>query len=69
MNQNQSSEAKAASALHELLSFAPPEQLRKTIQELFFTWITEAPILPENYKQISEDVYFLMNFLETVSKK
>ena len=50
--------------LETLFSFAPPEQLRQSILEVFFTWLIEQPVLPQNYKQVSEDVYFLLKALE-----
>jgi hypothetical protein len=53
-------------ALREMFDYTPPEQLYKTIQELFFNWLTENEDLPVNYKQMTEDVYFLLGFLERV---
>jgi hypothetical protein len=55
-------------AIQELFSFVPPKQLHKTITELFYTWLVESPSLPENYKQMTEDVVFLLNFLEDEEK-
>jgi hypothetical protein len=61
-------EDKTLATCEELFSFAPPEQLHKTIHELFFSWITETPTLPENYKQASEDIYFLLEFLDRMKE-
>ncbi len=51
-------------SLETLFSFAPPEQLRQSVMEVFFAWLIESPVLPQNYKQVSEDVYFLLKALE-----
>lgn len=48
----------------ELFTFVSPDKLKQSILEVFFTWIVETPVLPQNYKEVTEDFYFLLKLLE-----
>lgn len=50
--------------LEELFTFVSPRQLRLSVTEVFFTWLIEQPVLPQNYKEIAQDVRFLLLLLE-----
>jgi hypothetical protein len=56
-------------SLQTLFSFIPPAKLRQSVVEVFFTWLIEQPVLPQNYKETSEDFYFLVKLLEEKEKK
>jgi hypothetical protein len=51
-----------------LLQFVPPQTLRKKIMEIWFHYLShnEPHELPEDFKETSEDIYFLLRFLDTV---
>jgi hypothetical protein len=51
-------------SLKDLFDIVPPDQLRRSIQEVFFTWLIEEPVLPQNYKQVAQDFYFLLEMIE-----
>jgi hypothetical protein len=50
--------------LEELFDFVPPDKLRKSIQEIYFGYIDGASDLQRDFKEISSDIYFLIDFLE-----
>lgn len=56
---------KIKNKLEELFDFAPPKQLRQSITQIFFGFLSnQKEELPENFERISEDIHFLLNFLE-----
>jgi hypothetical protein len=50
--------------LEDLFEFVPPDKLRKSIQEIYFGYIDGTPDLHKDFKEISSDIYFLIDFLE-----
>lgn len=56
--------------LELLFQFVPPSKLRKRIDFLFYNYIMDNSTddLPEDFQEISEDVYFLIRFLEKARK-
>jgi hypothetical protein len=50
--------------LKELFTFVPPGKLKQSVLEVYFTWLIETPVLPQNYKEVTEDFYFLIKLLE-----
>jgi hypothetical protein len=52
-----------SNSLQDLFDLVPPEQLRRSIQEVFFTWLIEEPVLPENYRQVARDFYLLQEMI------
>ena len=50
--------------LEELFTFVSPRQLRLSVTEVFFTWVIEQPLLPQNYKEVAQDFRFLLLLLE-----
>lgn len=51
-----------------LFQFVPPEQLKSRITHIYFHYLTHAPPkdLPDDFQKISEDIYFLIQFLEKI---
>lgn len=54
--------------LEDLFAFAPPEVLRKSVNNLFYSFIISEKTLPEDYKSTAEDILLLILFLEKVEK-
>ena len=55
--------------LESLLLFTSPSQLRKSITQIFFSFLTNSKTeLPSNFEEIAEDIYFLLNFIEELEK-
>lgn len=52
-----------ANTLNDLFSFATPTEFRQSIQEVFFSWIIEQPVLPTNYKVTAENLCYLIKLL------
>lgn len=50
--------------LETLFSFAPPQTLRQSINKLFYSFLINSEVLPNDYKHITEDISFLISFLE-----
>jgi hypothetical protein len=48
--------------LEELFEFVPPDELRKSIQEIYFSYIDGTPDLHRDFKEISSNIYFLIKF-------
>ena len=56
--------------LDDLLSFVSPAQLRQSVIKIFFSFLTNAKTdLPNNFEKITEDILFLLIFLEKADKK
>ncbi|MEO9802355.1 MAG: hypothetical protein ABJF04_03870 [Reichenbachiella sp.] len=56
--------------LENLFQFTPPTQLRQSLTYVFFNYLSNAKTgLPNNFDRISEDFYFLIDFLEEVEKE
>jgi hypothetical protein len=60
---------KLSKELEQLFEFVPPDKLRKSIQEIYFGYIDGTPDLPHGFKEISSDIYFLIDFLEKAMNK
>jgi hypothetical protein len=53
------------SELETLFAFAPPAELRKSLYKVYFQYIIHnAEIRPATVKNVSEDIYLLILFLE-----
>ena len=64
---NMSIDHKIKNKLEELFDFVPPKQLRQSVTQVFFGYLFNMKKeLPENFERISEDIYFLLTFLEQV---
>ncbi|MBA3704645.1 MAG: hypothetical protein H0W84_01705 [Bacteroidetes bacterium] len=51
--------------LEELFTFSPPNTLRRSINEIFYSYlISNKEVLPTNFGSIAEDFYFLIDFLK-----
>jgi len=60
---------KMLNELKSLFEFAPPAELRRSINDLLFAQLTsENPELP-NRQELLSHVYYLLNFLEEVGRK
>jgi hypothetical protein len=56
--------------LDNVLSFAPPEQLRYSLHKIFMLYlISEHDVLPGGFEDIASDFYFLVEFLTTAEKE
>ncbi|MES2132672.1 MAG: hypothetical protein V4506_09995 [Bacteroidota bacterium] len=54
-------------SLEELLDFAGPDSLRRSLQQVFFHFLLHNNhCLPANFNTITEDVYFRIRFLDEV---
>jgi hypothetical protein len=42
--------------LHELFEFTPPENLRKSLLDLYFNYVTDVPDLHNDFKTFSFDI-------------
>jgi len=56
--------------LRNLFDFVPPAQLRRSLEDFFFTFFTsqEEPSLP-NQQETLKNFYYLINFLNEVESK
>lgn len=54
--------------LEDLFAFASPEMLRKSVNNLFYSFIISGKTLPEDYKSTAEDILLLILFLEKAEK-
>ena len=69
MTMRNSNDKQIPKELDELFLFAPPNQLRQSITQVFFSFLTNSKTdLPNNFEQVAEDIYFLLNFLEQADK-
>ena len=59
------SEQRILSELKSMFEFAPPAHLRRSIEDLFFIYLSIDEEIHIN-KQLTEHVYFLINFLNEV---
>jgi hypothetical protein len=50
--------------LDDLFTFAPPDELRRSINQVYFSYLIHTDVLPQDYKKTTEDIYFLIDFLE-----
>lgn len=66
---NFESDQRILNELKDLLQFAPPGELRKSLEHTFFHIFMEeeSPCLP-NQKQIVSHYYYLINFLNEVER-
>ena len=64
------SDQRILNELRELFDFAPPAQLRRSLEDFFFTFFTthEEPSLP-NQQEILKNFYYLINFLNEVESQ
>ena len=56
-------------SLNEIFSYVSPEKVRQSVVEVFFNWIIDQPVLPQNYKEVAQDFYFLLQLLEKEEMK
>ena len=62
---NMSIDHKIKNELEALFDFVPPKQLRQSVTQVFFGYLFNLKKeLPENFERISEDIHFLLTFLE-----
>jgi hypothetical protein len=55
----------------DILSSCDPKHLRKTIQFLYFSLTTDKNnknLLPENFDEISSDIFHLLEFIERLEE-
>lgn len=53
--------------LNDLLFFAPPKELRKSVHSVFFSCLTQKDfVASDNFTEISTDFFFLINFLQNI---
>jgi hypothetical protein len=57
---------KIINELDELFTFAPPDELRRSVNQVYFSYLIHTEVLPQDYKKTMEDFYFLIDFLEKV---
>lgn len=50
--------------LETLFYVAPPCKLRRSINAVFFHYLTNKEEMPQNFAVIAEDFYFLLDFLD-----
>lgn len=55
---------KVAESLEDIFSLSSPETLKKSLNEVFYSYLMNTEILPSNFKEIATDIYFLNDFLE-----
>jgi hypothetical protein len=55
-------------ALEELFAFVPPDELRRSITKIHYSYLIHTEVLPQDYKKTVENVWFLVDFLEKVGK-
>jgi hypothetical protein len=56
--------------LETMFELSKPEQLREHLNFVFFQWLWHLKNdgMPDNIDEISEDIYFLISFLEQAQK-
>lgn len=53
--------------LTDLLFFAPPKDLRKSVQSVFFNCLAQKDFVKsDNFTEITSNFFFLINFLQEV---
>lgn len=58
---------KALTELENLFEFCPPQELRKTLNRLFIVYVmNNHNVLPVDFDEMSENVFLLNDFLESV---
>lgn len=56
-------------SLEELLDFAEPDSLRRSLQQVYFNFLLHhKDCLPANFTTLTEDVYFMIQFLDRVEE-
>lgn len=56
--------------LTDLLFFAPPKELRKSVHSVFFSCLTQKDfVASDNFTEIATDFFFLINFLQNIEDK
>ena len=60
------SDQRLLSELKDLFEFAPPAILRRNLEDLFFTQLTSNEYGLPNEKELSKNIYFLINFLNEI---
>ena len=63
-------DSKQLEHLQRLLLFTPPEDLRKSIQKTLFAYLLEqdTEAIPEDFKQVVENHFFLIDFLDKLEQ-
>lgn len=53
--------------LADLIQFAPPKDLHKSVHTVFFTCLTQKEfVASHNFTKIATDFFFLINFLQNI---
>ncbi|PBQ33801.1 hypothetical protein CNR22_19105 [Sphingobacteriaceae bacterium] len=61
---------KVITSLEELFEFAEPHSLRRSLNHVFFNFLlNNKNSLPQDFDTITEDFYFLIDFLEKADLK
>lgn len=60
---------KIIKGLEDLFSFAPPDTLRRSINQVFYSYLIHNKTLPEDFETIAEDFYLLVDFLEKADQQ
>jgi hypothetical protein len=55
---------KIIKGLEDLFLFAPPDTLRRSVNQVFYSYLIHNKTLPEDFETIAEDFYLLVDFLE-----
>jgi hypothetical protein len=59
---------KLIESVDELFEFADPESIRRSLNHVFFNYLlNNKDSLPEDFDTITEDFYFLINFLDKIN--
>lgn len=63
------SDQKLLNELKDLFEFAPPGNIRRNLEDLFFTHLTSSePSLP-NEKELIQNIYYLINFFNEIESQ
>ena len=57
---------KLLNELKDMFEFTPPFRMRRAIEDLYFTHVTSEDGSLPNQKELTRDIYFLINFLNEV---
>lgn len=60
---------KIVKGLEDLFLFAPPDTLRRSVNQVFYSYLIHNKTLPEDFETIAEDFYLLVDFLEKADQQ
>jgi hypothetical protein len=55
---------KITEELELLFALVPPNKLRRSLNRVFYSYLIYKKDLPRNYRNMAEDLHFLLEFLE-----